>query len=376
MTGCWRASCFAVLAVGVGGVGLRAHLRAQHRRARARPTVNDTLVGRPSVADAHLLDLRAAPSRPGRRRACSAKASVTSPDDSDTTSAWASSAASRGPLRLERRHHPPPGLGDGRRRRCRPPRPGAAAGAGGGRRCGGRRPAPGAAAAAPSSAVPPAPRPAPADRRGAGAAPGAAARRRARAPPRSRPSSSSSRCSRSPSGTIGSAAHRSSAAISNSRRGVGRRDASSTARAQRSNSTGNSPGAARGREGARLLDLLRRGVDQIGDVDLALAAAHPRDHLEVAQEPQERPPELAEVDAAIGGARDQAQRRARVAVQRGARQLDEQPAIGDAQHVRGHLGGQRLRARRRRSPGRAATARRAPTRPPAARSGAPRPAPP
>jgi hypothetical protein len=108
----------------------------------------------------------------------------------------------------------------------------------------------------------------------------------ARGAPRSLVSSSSSRCSRSPSGTIGSAAQISSAAISNSRRGVGRtrrlvdrtRPAIEQHRKQ--------PRRRARREGARLLDLLRRRIDQIGNVDLP-AAAHPGDHLQVTQESQE-----------------------------------------------------------------------------------------
>ena len=102
------------------------------------------------------------------------------------------------------------------------------------------------------------------------------------------------------------------------------RVASSTARAQRSNSTGNNPGAGAARERARLLDLLGRGVDQIRDVG-------PR-----RRSPGRSPPDRAGTPGTTARARRgrrprsaaRAIRRSAVpgvAVQHRAGQLDEQP---------------------------------------------------
>ena len=257
------------------------------RRAAAAPTANETFTWRARcVVGRRLLDLRARLLRPigvqlaGKRQRHLAR-------DSDTTSACASSDASRGPLASKAVMHPPP-----QTRRSNLPDAGLAgavatvaatgaaaasparrrAPAAGGRRelrCPrrrglGRPPRAGAAPAACSAA----------------GAPGARALRRAAAPP-ARP---------------GAAADRPAAPSARPRTGrappsrtAGAASADAPPRRPRAPSDRTAPETARrgaGRQRARLRDLLRRRVDQIGDVDRP-AAAHPGDHLQVAQEAQE-----------------------------------------------------------------------------------------
>ena len=133
-------------------------------------------------------------------------------------------------------------------------------------------------------------------------------------------------------GSSGSAVHRSTAAISTSRRGVCDFEASSTRRAQRSKSTGKTPGRAAADERLHLAKLVGRGVDEV------LGVLHARDDLEVAQEPEEGARELPEIDAAVGGASERAQRRARVARE------------DEARRARRAAADRRRPARRRRRP--------------------------
>ena len=367
---------------GAGGPPSRGACgRRRRRRPRRRPRTGAATAARAPTVIADLQRAgpasptrrarsRRAPSRPDRRRACSANASVsaagraarpprrgraarraaaawprTRPVTRRQSSADGSPDAGRRPTPPRRgrrrrglRSSPAPAAAPRRRRRRRRRRLGAAV-ADGRRRTGVDRSPPGPTAARSRRR-----------RRGA----------RGR-PPRSRPSSSSSRCSRSPSGTIGSAAHRSSAAISNSRRGVGSRDASSTARAQRSNSTGTSPGRAPGprapappRSPRRWRRPDRASVDPLDSV------------------PAPRPPDRAGSRGTTARARPGRRRdrppartsRSAAAASRSSTapgQLDQQPPVGDRPARRPRPPRSALGRRRRRSPDRAATARRAPS---------------